>query len=73
MTNEIAGCPNRSGGDHAGRKIAIGTRGNIMTIILHAFDERYGYGFFAQTSKPDIYKAEFEGVELQSVTRLWKP
>jgi|GEM_PF-806725 len=44
-----------------------------MTIILHAFDERYGYGFFAQTSKPDIYKAEFEGVELQSVTRLWKP
>lgn len=59
--------------DHAGRKIAIGTHGNIMTIILQTFDEKYGYGFFVQTSKPDIYKAEFEGFELKNVARLWQP
>jgi len=44
-----------------------------MTIILQAFDEKYGYGFFVQTSKPDIYKAEFEGFELKNVARLWQP
>lgn len=58
---------------YQGRKIAIGTHGNIMTIILHYFDGKYGYDFFLRTSKPDIYKAEFDGFKLVSVERLWKP
>lgn len=40
--------------DYKGKKIAIGTHGNIMTIILNYFDKSYGYDFLVQTSKPDI-------------------
>jgi len=59
--------------DYQGRKIAVGTHGNIMTIILNYFDKNYGFDFFVQTTKPDIYKAEFDGLVLKSVERLWKP
>ncbi len=57
--------------DYEGKKIAIGTHGNIMTIILNYFDKSYGYEFWAQTSKPDIYKLEFDGERLVQVERLW--
>ncbi|TYP69722.1 histidine phosphatase family protein [Paenibacillus methanolicus] len=57
---------------HAGKRIAIGTHGNIMTILLHYFDARYGYAFWASTSKPDIYRARFEGERLAEVERLWE-
>jgi 2,3-bisphosphoglycerate-dependent phosphoglycerate mutase len=56
---------------HKGGKIALGTHGNIMTIILNYFNKEYGYAFFEQTSKPDIYKLEFDELELTSVERLW--
>lgn len=59
--------------DYRGKKIAIGTHGNIMTIILNYFDRSYGYDFLVQTSKPDIYKLEFRDTELLRVERLWKP
>lgn len=58
--------------DYEGKKIAIGTHGNIMTIILKYFDSNYGFEFWKQTSRPDIYKLEFEEKELQSVRRLWR-
>lgn len=57
--------------DYEGKKIAIGTHGNIMTIILNYFDKSYGYEFWSQTSKPDIYKLEFDGERLVQVERLW--
>jgi 2,3-bisphosphoglycerate-dependent phosphoglycerate mutase len=41
--------------DYEGKKIVIGTHGNIMTIILKYFDTNYGFEFWKQTSKPDIY------------------
>lgn len=56
---------------HKGGRIAMGTHGNIMTLILNYFDEVYGYEFFEQTSKPDIYKLEFHEMELVNVERLW--
>ncbi|NOU74130.1 histidine phosphatase family protein [Paenibacillus sp. LMG 31458] len=57
--------------DFKGKKIAIGTHGNIMTIILNYFDSNYGFKFWKQTSKPDIYRLEFEEKELKLVERLW--
>ncbi|WP_084760564.1 histidine phosphatase family protein [Cohnella panacarvi] len=59
--------------EFAGKKIAIGTHGNIMTIILNYFDGSHGYEFWAQTSKPDIYKLEFDGERFVQVERLWTP
>lgn len=58
--------------EYAGKKIAIGTHGNIMTIILQYFDPKYGFDFWQKTSKPDIYKLEFDGLQLIKVDRLWE-
>lgn len=57
--------------DFKGKKIAIGTHGNIMTIILNYFNSNYGFEFWKQTTKPDIYRLEFEEQELNLVERLW--
>ncbi|SEO04829.1 Histidine phosphatase superfamily (branch 1) [Paenibacillus sophorae] len=59
--------------EHAGSKIAIGTHGNIMSIIMHYYDEAYGFDFLLSTTKPDIYKLEFAGQKLVRVERLWEP
>ncbi len=58
--------------DYAGKKIAIGTHGNIMTIILNYYDKSYGYDFWQSTSKPDIYKVEFEGTEFVNCERIYE-
>jgi 2,3-bisphosphoglycerate-dependent phosphoglycerate mutase len=59
--------------EYKGKKIAIGTHGNILTIILKYFDDSYGYDFWKSTSKPDIYRLEFDENELIYVERHWKP
>ncbi|MDQ0112375.1 histidine phosphatase family protein [Paenibacillus harenae] len=58
--------------EHNGSKIAIGTHGNVMTLMIGYFDSSFGFDFLMQTDKPDVYKLEFEGLELKSVTRLWQ-
>ncbi|MDT3428606.1 2,3-bisphosphoglycerate-dependent phosphoglycerate mutase [Paenibacillus forsythiae] len=60
-------------GKHAGSKIAIGTHGNLMAIIMHFYNKAYGFDFLLATTKPDIYKMEFAGQKLVSVERLWQP
>jgi 2,3-bisphosphoglycerate-dependent phosphoglycerate mutase len=57
--------------EYEGQKIAIGTHGNIMTIILKYYDNSYGYTFWQQTSKPDIYRLEFEDQNLLTVERIY--
>ncbi|QJC50910.1 histidine phosphatase family protein [Paenibacillus albicereus] len=54
-----------------GQKIAIGTHGNVMTRMMNYFDPRYEFDFMNETTKPDVYKLQFEDLELQAVTRLW--
>lgn len=55
-----------------GKKIAVGTHGLVMTLMLNYFDPAYGFDFMNQLSKPDIYKMEFEDLALKEVTRLWQ-
>lgn len=55
-----------------GKKIVIGTHGNVMTMMMKHFDASYGYDFLSQTSKPDIYKLVFDELELVEVIRLWE-
>ncbi|AKG33609.1 histidine phosphatase family protein [Paenibacillus durus] len=59
--------------EYAGSKIAIGTHGNIMAIIMNYYDKSYGFDFLMSTTKPDIYKLEFAGKKLVRVQRLWGP
>jgi len=54
------------------KTIIIGTHGNVMTIILNYFNKEYGYDFWENTSKPDIYKLVFSKKKLQLVQRIWE-
>ncbi|RIW32720.1 histidine phosphatase family protein [Bacillus salacetis] len=58
---------------HKGKNVAVGIHGHAMTIIMGAFDPAYGsLEFWRGTTKPDIYKLNFEGEKLVDVSRLWE-
>ncbi|PFB26415.1 histidine phosphatase family protein [Bacillus cereus] len=57
--------------DFQGQKIVIGTHGLVMTLMMNYFDNQYGFEFLIHTSKPDVYKLEFNGEQLMNVERLW--
>ncbi|PEZ00461.1 histidine phosphatase family protein [Bacillus sp. AFS018417] len=54
-----------------GHKIVIGTHGLVMTLMMGYFDSQYGFEFLMQTSKPDVYKMEFNDEQLIDIKRLW--
>ncbi|AJS58974.1 histidine phosphatase family protein [Paenibacillus sp. IHBB 10380] len=56
---------------YEGKKIVIGTHGDIMTLMMNHFDKQYGFDFWESTSMPDIYKLRFEEKRLISTIRLW--
>jgi 2,3-bisphosphoglycerate-dependent phosphoglycerate mutase len=58
-------------GSFQGRKVAIGTHGAVMTLMMAYFDSRYNLDFLHQLSKPDVYRMTFEGEKLVEVIRLW--
>ena len=55
-----------------GQKIVVGTHGAVMTLMMGYFDNSYGLDFLLSTSKPDIYRMEFNELELIDVTKIWK-
>ncbi|MFS0869512.1 histidine phosphatase family protein [Paenibacillus xylanilyticus] len=58
---------------HAGQKVAIGTHGDVMTLIFQHYDPSYGFDFWKSTTMPDIYKLEFDMEhKLVQVNRMWK-
>jgi 2,3-bisphosphoglycerate-dependent phosphoglycerate mutase len=42
-----------------------------MTLMMNHFDPAFGWEFLNQLKKPDIYKMQFEDLELEEVIRLW--
>lgn len=58
--------------EEQGKSIVIGTHGNIMTIIMNYYDEKYGFDFWHAMSKPDIHKLTFEQKKLANVERVWE-
>jgi len=57
--------------EYKGKRIVIGTHGDIMTLMMNYFDQRYDFEFWRSTTMPDIYRLEFEEIKLKNVTRLW--
>lgn len=57
---------------YEGKRIAIGTHGNLMVLIMQYFDQRFDFSFWQQLAMPDVYQLEFIGRELKSVKRIWK-
>jgi len=56
---------------YKGQKIALGTHGAIMTLMMGYYDEQYDLHFLRQTTKPDVYRLEFNNKELVQVNRMW--
>ncbi|QDP40267.1 histidine phosphatase family protein [Radiobacillus deserti] len=54
-----------------GKKVAVGTHGTVMTLIMGYFNEKYDLAFLYNTTKPDIYRMQFRGVGLIGVDRVW--
>jgi 2,3-bisphosphoglycerate-dependent phosphoglycerate mutase len=56
---------------YEGKKIVLGTHGDIMTLMLNYFDKTYHYDFWESTTIPDVYKLDFHKMDLIRVTRKW--
>ncbi|MFG0212674.1 histidine phosphatase family protein [Brevibacillus porteri] len=56
---------------YRGQKVVIGTHGAVMTLMMGYFDSQYDLDFLLTTSKPDIYKMEFQDDVLVETKRLW--
>lgn len=56
---------------YEGQKIALGTHGAVMTLMMGYFDSQYNLEFLHKLSKPDVYKMSFKGEELVEVKRIW--
>lgn len=57
---------------YKGEKVVLGTHGAVMTLMMGYFDRQYDLEFLLKTSKPDIYRMEFNGEVLMETKRLWK-
>ncbi|MBD8520899.1 histidine phosphatase family protein [Lysinibacillus fusiformis] len=55
---------------YEGQKVVIGTHALVMTLMMGYYHKKYNLDFLLQTTKPDIYKMEFNGQELVGVKRL---
>jgi len=58
---------------YKGREIVIGTHGNIMTLIMGAYNSCYDYQFWRELEMADIYRLTFQEKDLIEVKRIWKP
>ncbi|MBD0384801.1 histidine phosphatase family protein [Paenibacillus sedimenti] len=58
--------------EYKGQKVAIGTHGAVMTMMMGYFDPQFDLDFLLKTSKPDIYKMEIDEGILTKTERLWR-
>jgi 2,3-bisphosphoglycerate-dependent phosphoglycerate mutase len=55
-----------------GQRVVIGTHGAVMTLMMGFYDSDYNLGFLMNTSKPDVYRMEFDGQKIIEIRRLFK-
>jgi 2,3-bisphosphoglycerate-dependent phosphoglycerate mutase len=56
---------------HEGEAAVVATHGNLLALVVNAFDARYGHDFWRGLSFPDIYELLFQDNQLASVLRVW--
>jgi 2,3-bisphosphoglycerate-dependent phosphoglycerate mutase len=52
---------------------AVVTHGNLLALLLHAFDGRPGYETWEALSNPDLFEVVQTSPETFAVTRIWTP
>ncbi|MBH0159215.1 histidine phosphatase family protein [Fictibacillus sp. 26RED30] len=53
------------------KNMVIGTHGAVMTLMMNYFNSSFDIEFLYSTTKPDIYRLEFNNENLVSVERVW--
>ncbi|GAA0247207.1 histidine phosphatase family protein [Haladaptatus pallidirubidus] len=52
--------------------VVIGGHGNLMTLILNHYDDRFDFDFWnGKLTMPDIYEARFDGRGMVEIERLY--
>ncbi|PGM94651.1 histidine phosphatase family protein [Bacillus cereus] len=59
-------------GKYKGKKIVIGTHGNIMVLLMNYFDAKYDFQFWKTLHMPDVYKLTFDSNRFISAERIEK-
>ncbi|KAB2330727.1 histidine phosphatase family protein [Bacillus mesophilum] len=54
---------------HPGKKVVIGTHGNLMALIMNYYNKDYGFDFWKSLDMPDIYLLTFFGENLINISR----
>lgn len=55
------------------RCIAAVTHGNLMTLMLKLWDERFGYDAWAGLTNPDVYRILLSADRAPHIKRIWEP
>lgn len=55
---------------HADECVVVGTHGNLLTLVLNHYDDRFDYEFWRELAMPDVYEARFSAGELVNIERL---
>lgn len=60
--------------EHEGEAVAVGTHGQVLTLVLHHYDDRFDLAFWRETlATPDVYEATFADGDLRAVERRYSP
>lgn len=60
--------------DHEGETVAVATHGQLLTVTLNHYDERFDREWWAETlTTPDVYAARFEDGALREIERQYSP
>ncbi|UII54750.1 histidine phosphatase family protein [Cytobacillus spongiae] len=51
--------------------IVLVSHGNLSTLLLRSFDERYGFDSLMALSNPDVFEILIEDNENTTVSRIW--
>ena len=56
---------------HPGQQIVLSTHGNLMTLVLQAFDPSVDFEFWKSLTIPDVYKLNISQSGKGLMQRLW--
>jgi broad specificity phosphatase PhoE len=58
---------------HRGEQVVVATHGNLLALIINAFDPAFGFESWCKLSLPDVFRLEFEDAGPTTVARIWEP
>ena len=56
---------------YQGKKVVVAIHGCVLTLMMGNYDSHYDLNFLRHTTKPDIYRMEFNDQALVGVKRVW--